>query len=82
MTQNVATCGPEDDSSTALATMKRARVRRLPVTGFGDTVIGSVSLDDIVIAAGPQTPISSDEVVEAMQAICRHHHAAPHIVLA
>jgi CBS domain-containing protein len=82
VTLDVATCGPEDDVLTALATMKRARVRRLPVTGFGGTVIGILSLDDIVNAAGPQRPIPSDDVVEALQAICGHHHPAKHIVVA
>ena len=82
VTLDVATCGPEDEIATALATMKRARVRRLPVTGFGDTVIGILSLDDIASAAGPQKPIPSDDVVEAMQTICGHHQAPPHLVLA
>jgi CBS domain-containing protein len=30
----LATCAPEDEMLTALATMKQARVRRLPVVGF------------------------------------------------
>ena len=34
----VATCAPEDDVHAALAMMKQARVRRLPVVGFGNTV--------------------------------------------
>src|SRR6186997_1295126 len=41
--KTVVTCGPEDDVHTALATMKEHRVRRLPVEGFGSTVMGVVS---------------------------------------
>jgi CBS domain-containing protein len=82
VTLDVSTCGPEDDISTALATMRRARVRRLPVLGFGDTVLGILSLDDIVNVAGPQKPLSSDAVIETMQAISGHHHPAPHVVVA
>jgi CBS domain-containing protein len=39
-TKTVATCVPEDDVQSALAAMRQARVRRLPVVGFGNTVVG------------------------------------------
>jgi CBS domain-containing protein len=42
----------DDDVHTALATMKQHRIRRLPVLGFGPTVIGVISMNDIVLAAG------------------------------
>ena len=32
--------------------MKTHRIRRLPVVGFGDTLVGILSLNDIVRAAG------------------------------
>src|SRR6188508_1055119 len=35
---NVVTCGPEDDVRAALESMRRARVRRLPVVGVGKTL--------------------------------------------
>jgi CBS domain-containing protein len=78
----VYTCSPDDDVQTALETMKQHRVRRLPVEGFGGTVIGVVSMNDIVLAAGRRKPVSEGEVVSAMQAICEHHHPAPHIAAA
>jgi CBS domain-containing protein len=81
-TTKVATCEPEDDVHAALATMKQARVRRLPVVGFGGTVLGIVSMNDIVLAAGASAPVRSTEVVEALQAICAHHHPVPHVVAA
>ena len=40
-TAAVATCAPEDDVQAALTIMRESRVRRLPVVGFGDTVLAS-----------------------------------------
>jgi CBS domain-containing protein len=81
-TKIVATCEPEDDVHAALATMKQARVRRLPVVGFGRTVMGILSIDDILLAAGGDKAVRSEEVVDTLQAICGHHHPVPHVVAA
>lgn len=81
-TTNVSTCAPEDDVHAALATMKKARVRRLPVVGFGGTVLGILSMNDIVLAAGSDTAVRNEEVVETLQAICAHHHPVPHVIAA
>ena len=78
-TKMVATCEPEDDVHTALATMRQARVRRLPVVGFGRTVLGILSMNDVLRAAGANK-ISRDEIIDTLQAICAHHHPVPHIV--
>jgi CBS domain-containing protein len=78
----LATCAPEDDVLTTLATMKQARVRRLPVLGFGGTVMGILSMNDILRAAAMGKGVSNDDVVEALQAICSHHHPVPHVVAA
>jgi CBS domain-containing protein len=80
--QQVFTCDPDDDVHAALATMKEHRVRRLPVQGFGGTVLGIVSVNDILLAAGARKQVRTDEVVDALQAICAHHHPAPHIAAA
>jgi CBS domain-containing protein len=77
----VATCEPEDDVHAALATMKTRRVRRLPVVGFGGTVLGVLSMNDIVRAAGPKKGVRNDEVVDVLRAICEHH-PEPHVVAA
>ncbi len=66
----------------ALAVMREHRVRRLPVTGFGETVLGVISMNDILLAAGPKRPVSSTEVLDALQEICGHHHPAPHVSVA
>jgi len=77
----VWTCGPDDDVQAALATMKEHRVRRLPVQGFGGSVLGMVSMNDILLAAGARKPVRNDEVVGTLQAICAHHHPVAHIVM-
>jgi CBS domain-containing protein len=78
----VYTCGPDDEVQTALDTMKRHCVRRLPVEGFGGTVMGIVSMNDIVLASGPRKPVRDAEVVSALQAICSHHQPLAHITAA
>ena len=80
--KHVLTCGPEDDVHTALAIMKEHRVRRLPVEGFGGTVLGIVSMNDIMLATGPGAAIRTDKVVDTFQAICTHHHPMPHVTAA
>jgi CBS domain-containing protein len=78
----VSSCHTDDDVHTALETMKRHRVRRLPVEGFGGSVMGIVSMNDIVLAAGPRKPVRDAEVVTTLQAICAHHQPSPRIVAA
>ena len=78
----VYTCGPDDDVQAALETMKRHGVRRLPVEGFGGTVMGIVSMNDIVLASGPRRPVRDAEVVNTLRAICVHRHPSPHIAAA
>lgn len=78
----VLTCGPDDDVQTALATMKEHRVRRLPIEGFGGTLLGVVSMNDILQAAGPRKPIRYDEVMNTLQTICAHHQPLQHVTAA
>ena len=80
--KQVWTCGPDDDVHTVLETMKTHRVRRLPVEGFGGTVLGIVSMNDVLLAAGPRKALRNDEVVDTFQGICAHHHPAPHVAAA
>jgi CBS domain-containing protein len=81
-TKKVVTCAPEDDVQAALATMRHARVRRLPVVGFGGTLLGILSMNDILLAAGAGKGVASEDVVATLQAICAHHHPVPHVVAA
>jgi CBS domain-containing protein len=77
----VFTCGPDDDVETALATMKQHHVRRLPVEGFGGTVAGIVSMNDILLAAG-KMGVGNADIVDTFQAICAHRHPIPHVTAA
>lgn len=79
---DVYSCGPDDDVHSVLEMMKSHRVRRIPVAGFGGTVLGIVSLNDLALAAGPRRPVRPDEVLGALQAICAHHHPAAHVTAA
>jgi CBS domain-containing protein len=77
----VFTCGPDDDVQTALTTMKEHHVRRLPVEGFGGTVTGIVSMNDIVLAAGKKG-LGNVEIVNTFRAICAHRHPVSHVTAA
>jgi CBS domain-containing protein len=66
---------------SALATMKQHHVRRLPVEGFGGTVAGMISMNDILLAAGKKGVANAD-IIETLQAICAHHHPVPHVTAA
>lgn len=71
----VYTCMPEDEADTVLATMRTHRVRRVPVEGFGGTVLGVISLDDLALAAGGR-PLADRDVVATLEAIRGQHHPA------
>lgn len=77
----VFTCGPDDDVQSALATMKQHHVRRLPVEGFGRTVAGIISMNDILLAAGKKG-VGNADIIETFQAICAHRHPVPHVTAA
>lgn len=47
---NVKTCRPNDDLENALKTMKRNQLRRLPVTNENGTLLGIVSISDLLSA--------------------------------
>jgi CBS domain-containing protein len=65
----VVSCRPEDDVRTALALMKKHRVRRLPVTTEAGILHGIVSLDDIALYAGRRDMVSATDVLSTMKAI-------------
>jgi len=66
--------GPDDEIHVALQTMKDGRVRRLPVIAKDGSLVGVVSMDDILlrtepVSLGREPELSSDEVVRAYRAI-------------
>lgn len=77
------TCGPDDDVDHVLAVMKNHAIRRVPVEGFGGTVLGIVSMNDIVRAVGrTKRSVSGAEVIDTLQSICAHHQPAFRIAAA
>jgi CBS-domain-containing membrane protein len=46
MTENVATCAPDDDVESALALMSREQIRRMPVIDRNQEVVGIIGLSD------------------------------------
>jgi CBS domain-containing protein len=74
MTDRVYGCAAEDDIHTALATMEKHQVRRLPVVNLDGKLAGILSIGDVTLHAekkgGKKIPdLSSDEVVETYQGI-------------
>lgn len=77
ITGQVFACSPDDDVRDALKTMRRERVRRLPVLGDDGALEGVVSMNDVVLRAeqpsdDPAPELSYADVVETYKAICAH----------
>lgn len=82
MSGSLYTCSPEDDVDAVLELMREHSIRRVPVAGFGGTVLGIVSMNDIVLAVGDKKGVRGPAVVDTLQSICAHHHPAPRIAAA
>lgn len=75
MSTNVATCETTDDVGSALATMTKRQVRRLPVVDSKGPLYGILSLDDLILRAeeaapgGAAPPIAYRDLVLALRGI-------------
>jgi CBS domain-containing protein len=58
LTGKLYSCAPDDDIHMALQTLKEAAVRRLPVISQKGTLVGVLSMDDILLRAEPSVPTS------------------------
>lgn len=56
--------------------MRHHRIRRLPVEGFGGTVAGIVSMNDLLLAAGRGRALRNEAIVDTLQAISAHQPIA------
>lgn len=75
MSRKVHSCAPEDDVRAALGTMREGRVRRLPVVAKEGSLVGVISMDDVLLRAEGSAQagaVSSEEVVSAFRAINTH----------
>lgn len=74
MSGELYSCAPDDDIHIALLTMKEGKVRRLPVIARNASLVGVISMDDILLrtesmSLGREPELSSDEVVRTYKAI-------------
>jgi CBS domain-containing protein len=85
MSNRLFACSPDDDVHIALERMKEGGVRRLPVIVENGTLVGVVSMDDLLLRAeaegiGKRPELSIEEVVKTYRAIDQRR--IPQIVLA
>jgi len=85
MSDRLFACSPDDDVHVALRTMQEGGVRRLPVSVENGTLVGVISMDDLLLRAEPagigrQPELSTEEVVRTYRAIDQRR--VPQIVLA
>ena len=71
-TKSIVTCAPDNDVHQALALMKQERVRRIPVVE-GAAVVGIVSINDLIRIADNGGAVTSEQLLDALKAICSHH---------
>lgn len=75
VTARAFVCDPDDDVHSALATMRRERIHRLPVVNAAGMLQGILSIDDVVLRAekgsGRRRPeLSYEDVLDALKEIC------------
>lgn len=80
MSGNVHACAEDEDIKSALNTMRRERVRRLPVINREGKLAGILSINDVVLRAeesrvGRVPDISQEDVVSTFKALCEHSRA-------
>jgi CBS domain-containing protein len=75
-------CSPDDDIQTALVTMSRERLHRLPVVNKERGLVGVLSINDLLLQAekglSKRQGISYEDVVQTLQAICAHSTRTVH----
>jgi CBS domain-containing protein len=76
MSKKVFSCAPEDDVHVALGAMREGRVRRLPVIAKDGTLVGVISMDDVLLrsegSSATKAGVSAEEIVNAFRAINAH----------
>ena len=78
MSRRLFTLRADDDVHQALETMRRERIRRLPVVDADRRLVGILSINDLVLAAKPASgravtsDLTANEVIDTLRAICEH----------
>jgi CBS domain-containing protein len=71
----VIACTLDDDVHTALKTMRKDKVRRLPVLNSEGVLKGILSINDVALHAQKgNKELDYDDVVSTFKAICDHPH--------
>lgn len=73
MTSPMYTCSPDDGVRDALERMAAARVRRLPVLDTDGSLVGIVSIDDVVLWGARHRGVPRPELIRALRSICAAH---------
>ncbi len=76
ISEKLYSCGPDDDVHRALQTMGEAKVHRLPVVAQNGSLVGILSMDDILFRAeasglGKKPELSNDEVMSTLRLIAQ-----------
>jgi CBS domain-containing protein len=74
MSGKVHACGSDDNLESALETMAAGRVRRLPVLDAERSVVGVLSMNDVILRLGRATThlALTRHVLTALHRICEH----------
>jgi CBS domain-containing protein len=76
-TRDLQTCATDDGVNAAMAAMRRAKVRRLPVVS-GGKLAGILALNDLVLAAERRKfEVDYDEVMDTVKAVSEHRDRKP-----
>jgi CBS domain-containing protein len=75
MSSNVWSCTPQAELPVAVSKMREGRVRRLPVITKEGSLVGVLSMDDVLLHAenGKPGSVSAEGIVSAFQAINTDH---------
>jgi CBS domain-containing protein len=65
----VFSCYADDNVNTALATMAKRHIRRLPVLDKQGRLQGVLSIDDVVQAPSRRSAPTAEEIIESLKGI-------------
>lgn len=69
----IHTVHANNTAEKALSLMRQYQIRRLPVVDDQNTLLGVVSMNDLVLASEEKRDPNANEVVDTLSAICAHH---------
>lgn len=81
--RDVEACAQDADIHSAMATMRRAQVRRLPVVDANGELKGMLGLNDIVLAVDRRHgDLTYEEVMNTVKAVSEHRSHKPPLATA